>query len=578
VILREIAMTRDDPDNRLWEGPSSRRRSGSTPTASRHRAQGRLRRRRPERPRRLLPRALRAEQHRGRDRGRRGATEARAAVERHFGAAPRSRLAPVLVPPSRSSSGPAASTATRRSRSSRAALAWPIPGSRIPRRPSSTSWRWCSAAATARSSGRRSGRSASSSTRSTPRAGTRARAGSSASRSRATPGGARGGRGRDHGVLASLAAPGAFTRAGPQGLPPVGRRGDQLLQDDERPGLAPRDGRGRRRRPRVQPHLFRAPGRRWGRRTSAGRSRRTWCRAASSRSRSSPSPRPGAAAGAPRPPGRAPTSRRSPAPNGARLVFQQDRRLPNLHMRLLTHGGPLSEAPDAGQLALLATLLTKDTRRRSAAEVARGSRRWAAPSARSRATTPRDRGEVLPADAELALGLIAEGCSSPPSGRDAHGRARRPARRRCARRMTTSSPFARRLLRPKFFGTPPVRRQGPRATRRASRPRRAGGRLGALEAALVGARRRASRSRATSSRGKLVPKLKAFLSRIPGKPLGAGPFVGPAEPGDLVEKQPREQAVVLQGFPGAVIDAPDFYAARSPTSSSAGWRRGSSSA
>ena len=52
------------------------------------------------------------------------------------------------------------------------------------------------------------------------------------------------------------------------------------------------------------------------------------------------------------------------------------------------------------------------------------------------------------------------------------------------------------------------------------------------------------------------------MLRIPrGRPVGAGPlFEGPAEPGDFVEKQPREQAVVLQAFPGPVLDADDFYA------------------
>jgi zinc protease len=61
---------------------------------------------------------------------------------------------------------------------------------------------------------------------------------------------------------------------------------------------------------------------------------------------------------------------------------------------------------------------------------------------------------------------------------------------------------------------------------------------------------------------RLIPRIEAFLLRIPkGSALGAGPaFAGPAQVGDFVEKQPREQAVVLEGFPGAALDAPDFYA------------------
>jgi zinc protease len=61
---------------------------------------------------------------------------------------------------------------------------------------------------------------------------------------------------------------------------------------------------------------------------------------------------------------------------------------------------------------------------------------------------------------------------------------------------------------------------------------------------------------------RLVPRIEAFLRRVPtGTPIWAGPaFEGPAQQGDFVERQPREQAVVLQGFPGSVLDSPDFYA------------------
>jgi predicted Zn-dependent peptidase len=47
-----------------------------------------------------------------------------------------------------------------------------------------------------------------------------------------------------------------------------------------------------------------------------------------------------------------------------------------------------------------------------------------------------------------------------------------------------------------------------------------------------------------------------------GGPLPAGPVFGtPAQVGDFVEIQPREQAVVFQAFPGPGLLDPDFYAA-----------------
>jgi zinc protease len=63
---------------------------------------------------------------------------------------------------------------------------------------------------------------------------------------------------------------------------------------------------------------------------------------------------------------------------------------------------------------------------------------------------------------------------------------------------------------------------------------------------------------------RLVPKLEAFLRRLPRgeTPAWAESVAAarlPAEAGDFAEAQPREQAVVLQGFPGPRVNAPDFY-------------------
>lgn len=57
-------------------------------------------------------------------------------------------------------------------------------------------------------------------------------------------------------------------------------------------------------------------------------------------------------------------------PNGSRLVWQQDRRLPKVHLRLSLLGGAHYEAPEQrGITALLATMLTRDTRWRRASEI-----------------------------------------------------------------------------------------------------------------------------------------------------------------------------------------------------------------
>ena len=160
-------------------------------------------------------------------------------------------------------------------------------------------------------------------------------------------------------------------------------------------------------------------------------------------------------------------------PNGARIVFQPDRRLPNLHLRLLTHGGPVQRgARRRGSSALLATLLTKDTRRRSAAEVARQDRGGGrARSARTPATTRSGwRRRCCRPTPTARLELIADGAPGPGlHGRDPRDRARRPARRAARgerrRGVLREAAAAQEVLR-----DAPFRAQ--RAGRRAGRLRR----------------------------------------------------------------------------------------------------------
>ena len=49
------------------------------------------------------------------------------------------------------------------------------------------------------------------------------------------------------------------------------------------------------------------------------------------------------------------------------------------------------------------------------------------------------------------------------------------------------------------------------------------------------------------------------VCRPGGLPPADGGFTGPAGVGDFVETQPRQQAVVMQAFPGPGLLAPDYY-------------------
>jgi zinc protease len=250
--------------------------------------------------------------------------------------------------------------------------------------------------------------------------------------------------------------------------------------------------------------------------------------------------------------------------NGARLLLQPDRRLPNLHLRLLMQGGPTYEvAGKRGATMLLATMLTKDTRRRSAAAVAKYIEEVGGSFFPFFGNNSIGLGvEVLPPDIDRALDVLNEAILSP---------AFRPATFALERDAQVAAlqqddddvvTLARKRLRERFFGRHPLALDA------------AGNQVGVK--ALTPADLRALHQRLCVGPNvvlavagdfdprRLTPKLEAMLARVPA---GTAPERGngknglnlPAEVGDFVEVQPREQAVVMQAFPGPEVNAADFY-------------------
>jgi zinc protease len=252
-------------------------------------------------------------------------------------------------------------------------------------------------------------------------------------------------------------------------------------------------------------------------------------------------------------------------PNGARLLLQPDRRLPNLHLRLLMQGGPLFEDPaKRGATSLLATMLTKDTRRRSAAAVARfieeiGGSFFPFSGNNSIGLAA----EVLPPDFARALQVIADATLAPAFRAGTFALERDAMVAALQQDDDDVVTLARKRLREKFFGSHPLAfdASGNQAGVKALTPAD----LAALHRRLcVGPNVVLAVSGDFDPRA-LGPKLKAFLARIP---RGAALEVDltrvtarslPATVGDFVEIEPREQAVVLQAFPGCRVNAADFY-------------------
>jgi zinc protease len=252
-------------------------------------------------------------------------------------------------------------------------------------------------------------------------------------------------------------------------------------------------------------------------------------------------------------------------PNGARLLLQLNRHLPNLHFRLGANGGVLFEdATQRGATSLLGTMLTKDAGQRTAAQVAQYIEEVGgsfSPLAGNNSIGVA--AEVLPPDWERALAVITDAVLAPKFVASTFATERDAQLAALAQDADDVVTLARKLVRKKFFGAHPLAldASGDEAGVKALTPAA----LRALHKRLFVASNVVLAVAGDFDAKKLVPKLKAFLARLPRgrapEMVGAAALVAslPAERGDFVDKQPREQAVVLQAFPGTRVHAADYY-------------------
>ncbi len=245
-------------------------------------------------------------------------------------------------------------------------------------------------------------------------------------------------------------------------------------------------------------------------------------------------------------------------PGGARLLLQPNHQLPNLHLRLAFAGGPLFEpAGRRGLTALLATMLAKDTTRRTAEEVAQAIE--AVGGTFNEFSGNNSFGlaaEVLPADSDLALELIADAALRP-----AFKSARLEVERESALAALKESlddvvTVGRKKLREKFFGSHPFAIEST-------------GDESGLTAIRTADLRDCYRRLLVAGNAVLAvagdfdvrefgPKLKAFLGKLPRGEVARREAPLRVEAGDFVETQPRQQAIVFQAFPGPGLRAKDY--------------------
>lgn len=246
-------------------------------------------------------------------------------------------------------------------------------------------------------------------------------------------------------------------------------------------------------------------------------------------------------------------------PNGARLLLQPNKQLPNLHLRLALAGGPMFEPADRrGLTNLMATLLSKDTAKRSAEEVARAIE--AVGGAFEDFSGNNSFGlmaEVLPGDTDLALDLISEAVLRPAFKSARLEVERESALAALKEGLDDVVTVGRKKMRGKFFGPHPfaVESGGDEAGLKAIQVAD----LRALHRRLVVSGNAVLAVAGDFDARKLVPKLKAFLAKLP---KGAGAKASAPvkiSTGDFTEIQPRQQAIVFQAFPGPGLHAPDYH-------------------
>ncbi|MSU51109.1 MAG: insulinase family protein, partial [Opitutus sp.] len=202
-------------------------------------------------------------------------------------------------------------------------------------------------------------------------------------------------------------------------------------------------------------------------------------------------------------------------PNGARLLLQPDRHLPNLHFRLAANGGVLFEVPgQRGATSLLGTMLTKDAGKRTAAQVALFIEEVGGsfhPLAGNNSIGVA--AEVLPPDWERALAIISDAVLAPKFTATTFATERDAQLAGLAQDADDVVTLARKLVREKFFGTHPLAldASGDVAGVKALNPAA----LRALHQRLFVAPNVVLAVAGDFDPKKLLPKLKAFLARLP---------------------------------------------------------------
>ena len=243
--------------------------------------------------------------------------------------------------------------------------------------------------------------------------------------------------------------------------------------------------------------------------------------------------------------------------SGARLLLQEDKRLPKVHIRCVMQGGPFYEPADQrGVTELMGELLTKDTANRSASEISTlidsigGS--FAATGGNNTLSFAI---EVLPSDVDVALDLLSDALTCPIFDEATFHTELEAQIANLKEEDDEILDYGFRKLRERFFGEHPFAIASD-------------GRVADLEQltrldVVAHFERLVTASNVVLSvsgdfdranlQARLQPLLESGISTEPFTVDRTPAYPGPAEAVNVVETMDREQAVVLQAYPDVGI-------------------------
>lgn len=248
-------------------------------------------------------------------------------------------------------------------------------------------------------------------------------------------------------------------------------------------------------------------------------------------------------------------------PGGARVLLRENARLPQVHLRVVWQGGPAFEPADRrGATALLSTLLTLDTRKRTSAQVAEAIEEVG--GSLNDFSGNNSFGfslEVLPDDLDLALDLLEQAMLYPAFKPTTVAREREAQAAEIAEDNDDIVTAARRRLREEFFGPHPLAAESAGTLESVARLDVAT--LRALHRRLVVAGNTVIAVSGAFRRAALLPKLRRILAKLPrgARPAVDTRFAGPTKTGEVLAPMDRQQVVVMEAYTGTGLLDRDFY-------------------